>query len=82
MTTVALTGGGPGDGREIEIDPNTDTALLERRVGDGFFWMLLYCCDDQTATIYSELHPHDEMDFTPPAKLELWWSPKTPIKDL
>jgi len=68
---ITLTGGGPGDGSLICLNTELDTALQQKEVNGGFFWMLLYCYGRGKACIYCEEHPRDTADELPPKKLRL-----------
>jgi hypothetical protein len=85
MTTIHLVGGGPGDGEEWDVPSlEQQPKLQEKKYGDGFFWVFLHSCnpDGTDAQIYIEGHPHDEPDFMPPNRLELWYTNQIPITDL
>ncbi|NDF13651.1 MAG: hypothetical protein EB060_12665 [Proteobacteria bacterium] len=84
MVVVNLVGGGPGDGQEFEVHSiEQERKLQEKKYGEVFFWVYLHSCnpDGSDPHIYIEGHPHDEPDFAPPRKLELWYTQQVAISD-
>jgi hypothetical protein len=84
MVVIELFGGGQGDGQVIEVySISNEINLHEMRCGDGFFWAYLHRLDPDSpeAQIYIEGHPHDEPDFLPPRKLELWYTNQLSAED-
>lgn len=78
---VTLMGGGPGDGHTFIVMPDELDGLRERKVGDGYYWGCIFAVKRESVHVYCEPHPHEQIDFFPPAKLELWFAEHADFDD-
>lgn len=81
VCTVSFVGGGPADGRVIDVTASHLNGIRERRFLEGYFWGVVYGIKFESVDVYCSKVPHDSEQIYPPRTLELWYNPHTDPSD-